>query len=85
MLTAKLRLAITPKIDRTRNDNQIRTAFHAINSLLWACPSMRNLLTDEFIAEAYEGAKYVLDGNIPLPEKCPYTTEQILKEIELRG
>ncbi|SPF47648.1 conserved hypothetical protein [Candidatus Sulfopaludibacter sp. SbA4] len=81
-LRARLSLKLSPETDREENEDLLRNAIEGINSLLWACPSLRDVVTEEFIAKSYQGAKYILGDEIPLPERCPYPPEQILREAE---
>src|SRR6266567_198132 len=60
-LRAKLSLELSPNTaDRAENENLLGNAVEGINSLLWACPSLRDLVTDELIAKSYNGAKYII-------------------------
>lgn len=84
-LRAKLSLELAPKTDSAENENLLDNAVEGINSLLWACPSMRCLITEEFFTKSYAGAKYIIGDRIQLPAHCPYSVSQILQEVELRG
>jgi hypothetical protein len=81
VLRAKLCLRLSPT-GRDENESLLYSAMEGISSLLWACPSLREVVTEEFVADAYESAKYVIGDEISLPERCPYPAEQILKEAE---
>ena len=82
VLRAKLGLKFNPGAEGAENETLLRNALDGIESLLWACPSLRDLITEEFTAEAYEGAKYILGNEVTLPDGCPYSADQILKEAE---
>lgn len=84
-LRAKVSLELAPETDPAYNENLFDNAVEGINSLLWACPSLRDLVTEELIAKSYNGAKYIIGDLIKLPERCPYSASQILQEVEIRG
>jgi hypothetical protein len=84
-LRARLSLNLSPETGRPENEDLLRNALEGINSLLWACPSLRDLVTEEFVAKAYQGARYILGDEFPLPELCPYSAQQVLMEADTLG
>jgi hypothetical protein len=83
MLMAKLRLRFT-EADRRENRKALLDAMDRVDSLLWACPSLREIVTDEFVAKAYEWANQIVteDFNVTLPVSCPFARDEILRQIE---
>ncbi len=82
MLRARLSLKSAPKTNRKRNEGLLRKAVHGMHDSLWACPSLREVITQDFVAEAYKDAKYIIGNTVRLPKRCPYPPEQLLKEAE---
>jgi len=84
-LRAKLSLQLSPETGRPENEDLLRNAMEGISSLLWACPSLRDVVTEDFMTRSYRGAKYILGDQFSLPQHCPYSAEQILMEAETLG
>ena len=78
----RARLSMKAKIDRSRNEDLLRNALWGMNSLIRHNPSVRDLVTEEFVEEAYKEAKHIIGKSIRLPKRCPYSSAQLLKEAE---
>ena len=80
LMRARLSLKLAPDTDTKDNETLGRQSLTRMKSLLWACPSLETAITEDFVAHAYEGVKYIIGDEIQLPIRCPYPAEQILKE-----
>ncbi len=84
---AKLELKYTTA-DRRQTRDTLFDAYNNIASLLWACPSLAEFITDHFIAEVYQWAKKLAEAYYentlpaPLPDKCPFALQDIRREID---
>jgi hypothetical protein len=83
VLVAKLRLRFTDS-DPRENRMALVDALDLMDSLIWACPSLRNLVTGQFIEKAYCWAKQLVadDFNVTLPDACPFSCDSILRQVE---
>jgi Domain of unknown function DUF29 len=82
VIRAKLLLKFSPDSDRAWNESLLYSGLDGVSSLIWACPSLLEVVTEQFVAEAFLDAVYILGDEMTLPERCPYSCEQILKEAE---
>jgi len=82
ILRSRLSLKLAPKVDKQYNKDLLRNALEGLESLLWSCPSLREVVTEEFVDDAYKSVKYIIGKSIRLPMRCPYSPDQLLKEAE---
>ena len=82
VIRAKLLLKLAPESERAWSESLLYSALDGVSSLIWACPSLSDVVTEQFVAEAYQDAVYVLGDEMTLPERCPYSNIQILKEAD---
>lgn len=76
----RARLSMKAKIERSQNEDLLRNALWGMNSLLRHNPSVRELVTEKFVEEAYKATKHIMGKSIHLPKRCPYPPEQLLRE-----
>ena len=82
LLKGKLRLEYTPA-DRKECESLVAGALVQLRILFSTAPSIRDALTGQVIDEAYQWVRQNVqrDAGVPLPERCPYSRDDLLTSI----
>jgi hypothetical protein len=69
--------------DRKESESLVAGALVQLSILFSAAPSIRDALTEQAIDEAYQWVRQRVerDAGVPLPERCPYSRDDLLASI----
>ncbi|SPF46575.1 hypothetical protein SBA4_3550038 [Candidatus Sulfopaludibacter sp. SbA4] len=83
LLKGKLRLRYTAT-DRKESESLVAGALVQLSILFRTAPSIRDALSDQVIDEAYQWVRQNVerDSGTPLPERCPYSRDDLLTSIQ---